>query len=825
LLVADVYNDLGLVYWNRGDFDACERVHRAALAIRERLLPGSEQVAYSYTNLGIVYGRRGWLVEAEAAHRAAIAVYRRRQSEGDRLGRALNNLSLVLRDRGDYVAAAAALLESIALHEQHGTERDLAHSLGNLGSLELERGNREAAEAFLRRSLALKEKLGLGVDLWPTLANLSDAVTDPGERERLLLRAAALVAEKTPESGFRLNIEADLGALALERGDLVAAGARLDAAAVLVERLQPGSDHAGRISRLQGRLAARKGDLAAAERHLRQALAIHLATEPGTASEIADRLELARVLRRQDRPGDALDMLEASAALVESYIPLLGEPAMGRSRLRATFAELYFEQIDLLLGAGRRQEAFHVLERSRGRELAILLASRDLVFTELPPELDRRRHTAETAYRRALDNVRKAAAGKREAAQGQLGEARRALLEVETVLQREAPRLAELRQPPAFDLAAIQEGIGEGTVVLAYAVGAQRTHVFVLGPGAGELTTATVDITADALGAKVRALADAVARPSARRSTWWVQARSLGEVLLTPAAPQLARARRVLVLADGPLHLLPFAVLPVPQAGGDRLLLEVADLYFAPSATVAAQLAPPAGRARPLRLTAFADPLLSVETHPPERVAAAGTRGLDLAPLPASREEVAELQRLFPRQVEVYVGPAATEERAKDLGADVTHVHFAVHGLLDAASPLDSGLALSPSSAGHSETLQAVGNDGLLQAWEVFSQVRLRADLVTLSACETALGEVAGAEGVLGLTRAFQFAGAREVLATQWKVSDRPTRELMTTFYRGLRDGLSTAGALRKAQLRLLGRPATAHPYYWAAFQLHGDWR
>jgi CHAT domain-containing protein len=162
---------------------------------------------------------------------------------------------------------------------------------------------------------------------------------------------------------------------------------------------------------------------------------------------------------------------------------------------------------------------------------------------------------------------------------------------------------------------------------------------------------------------------------------------------------------------------------------------------------------------------------------------------------------------------------------------------------VDDRFPLDSHLALSAHRGGT--------ENGRLQAWEVFEQVRLDADLVTLSACETALGREVGGEGLIGLTRAFQYAGARSVVASLWEVSDRSTGALMTLLYAGLKQGQSKDEALRTAQLGLLrgaARPlaapwperlenllfrrsaestaeARAHPFHWAAFQLFGDWR
>ena len=192
----------------------------------------------------------------------------------------------------------------------------------------------------------------------------------------------------------------------------------------------------------------------------------------------------------------------------------------------------------------------------------------------------------------------------------------------------------------------------------------------------------------------------------------------------------------------------------------------------------------------------------------------------------------------------VYLGADATEERAKSVGREPRIVHFATHAYLDDRMPLSSFLALtipgavSGDSDSDSPPRSPQGDNGLLQAWEIFERVRLDADLVVLSACDSGLGEEQGGEGLIGLTRAFQYAGARTVAATLWSVADQATAELMIRFYRHLRAGKPKDVALQAAQIELIRDPIEVQdesgqtvemdasaPYYWAAFQLIGDWQ
>jgi CHAT domain-containing protein len=191
-----------------------------------------------------------------------------------------------------------------------------------------------------------------------------------------------------------------------------------------------------------------------------------------------------------------------------------------------------------------------------------------------------------------------------------------------------------------------------------------------------------------------------------------------------------------------------------------------------------------------------------------------------LARLPFSRDEA--------RAIGLLAGAGtlrATDfqaSRATALGSaleDYRIVHFATHGLIDAERPELSGLVLSLVND------RGAPQDGLLRLHDIFN-MRLNADLVVLSACQTALGKEIKGEGLVGLTRGFMYAGAPRVVASLWQVSDVATAELMKKFYTGmLQRRLPAAAALRAAQLELARDPRWASPYFWAGFVLQGDWR
>jgi CHAT domain-containing protein len=156
----------------------------------------------------------------------------------------------------------------------------------------------------------------------------------------------------------------------------------------------------------------------------------------------------------------------------------------------------------------------------------------------------------------------------------------------------------------------------------------------------------------------------------------------------------------------------------------------------------------------------------------------------DLPALPYARAEAEAVAALSPGKATVLSDAGATEPAVLKLAGDAGKLHFAVHSVFNPVTPLDSGLVLRPVT-GSSEA----ATDGFLQAWEIFDGWRIQSELVTLSACDTGLGERVADEGLVGLTRAFQYAGAKNVVASLWSVSDRSTAELMIRFYRELARG------------------------------------
>jgi CHAT domain-containing protein len=274
----------------------------------------------------------------------------------------------------------------------------------------------------------------------------------------------------------------------------------------------------------------------------------------------------------------------------------------------------------------------------------------------------------------------------------------------------------------------------------------------------------------------------------------------------------LAGKTHLVLVPDGPLHTLPFQAL---QDATGKHLVERVSLSYAPSVSALLAMTELGDRRR--TNTAGDVPLLAFGRPTPD----AG-----LADLPATEKEVRSIGRLFGAGAQVLTGADASEERFKAGASRARTLHLATHGLLNEKAPLYSALALA----------HGPGEDGRLEARELID-LDLRADLVVLSACETALGKTVNGEGVLGLPWSLFVAGTPSTVVSHWQVEDETTGTLMSTFYRKMLPtppkggkvpataALPRAQALRAAQLTLLRDGKHAHPYYWAPIVLIGDWR
>lgn len=260
--------------------------------------------------------------------------------------------------------------------------------------------------------------------------------------------------------------------------------------------------------------------------------------------------------------------------------------------------------------------------------------------------------------------------------------------------------------------------------------------------------------------------------------------------IIGPIAKDI-KTHNLIIVPHGYLHKVPFAAL----TDGGKYLIDEFSVTMLPSAGIMEHIIK---KRKPNResMVVFANPKT------------------DYTPLEFAEVEGESIKTIFPKS-SLYMREKATESLAKTNSYNFNIIHFATHGEFNERQPLQSGLILAKDA----------DNDGFLQVHEIFGLDLKNANMVTLSACETALAQVQGGDDLVGLSRGFIYAGTPSLLATLWEVDDRSTSILMGNFYRNWKKGMSKADALRKAQISLKEIEQYSHPFYWAPFIMIGDWR
>ena len=527
-------------------------------------------------------------------------------------------------------------------------------------------------------------------------------------------------------------------------------------------------------------------------------------------------------------------------------------------------------------------EAFRINEQSRARSLLDLLSETDAAITEGVPvellkrkqeNLDRQQDIADilTGINVSTEELKKKPAELDE----ELEKLQTEYEEIENQIRTASPRYATLTANKPMTLAEVQQSVlDDQTVLVEYALQNEESYLFVAGksavnlfklPARANVDKLAMDLRAQLIPSKLqrrivgidvaeanRGLGIASAAPE-DVAPFVAASNALYKVVLEPAAGMIGE-KRLMVVADGALNYIPFEVLLKTADSGDfsslGYLVKSNEVVYAPSASVVGTIKQQRTKATGRAMLIIADPVFnSNDARAQKRTAAPATdaevrglgiqsavadvggttpapnpqmEGLPLARLNGTRTEADQISKLAKTsggQADVWLDLDANEDNL--VARDVTKyriIHVATHGLLNAERPQFTGVVLS-----------LVGNkthDGFVRTDEVFN-LRLGSPLVMLSACETGLGKEKRGEGVMGLTRAFMYAGAPTVGVSLWSVADKSTADLMTDFYRRLLstgEGTTSSSALRGAQLAMISGKKYSAPFYWAPFVLVGDW-
>ncbi|MBZ5523016.1 MAG: CHAT domain-containing protein [Acidobacteriia bacterium] len=915
-----------------GDLLKASQFSREALAMAERLAPGSHAVARGSYEAGQVAASRNDLTSAEQDYKRALAIEGKQRSV--LAGEALRQLGLVAWRRGNLSTAESYLDDALQVLLERAPDGDgIARCYEQLGTVARDRGHLGQAEEFQRKALALFQRNRNVMDsssAFNDLAFLALYRGEPDKAEQFYRRALAIQQRFEPGDIYFANTLMGLGMALMSQNRLTAAEENLRQALTILRKLAPTSIDVTRSLNTLGDIAKKRGDLEKAQGFYRDALAIlkdaapesvfmvqtlsRLATVRRTLSELdeaeslysealalieklapgswqsAEVLEgLAELKQEQGHVAEAAGYYERALGALESQTAALGGSPESAAGFRAKHGDFYRQYAGLLMQLGKPKAAFELWERFRARTLLEMLAVSQMDVSKgadaslLNKEKSLKAGLKEKSERRIHLLSGKHSDEEIKAVEKEISDLTAEYQDVEAQIRTTSPAYAALTQPQPLTAKEIQQQLlDRDTLLLEYSLGEDHSQVFAVTPDSLQAFELPKRAEIERQARLVYQLLternrNVKGESAAQRQQRWARAEraynsaaaELSRMVLGPVAAQMQmKNKRLLIVADGALHYIPFAALPEPGATEAQPMAVNHEIISLPSASVLALLRQEYG-SRKLAAKAvavLADPVFDAQDarvigHSSARmVSLSPTRGSksksfspifpdeDLLATPLSDRMLVRsaadigLKRggrlLLPRlpytrqeATAIYnATPAGQGMKAVDFKAsrataispelaDYRIVHFATHGLLDSQHPELSGLVFSLVDR------SGKPQEGFLTLQDIYN-LNLPAELVVLSGCETGLGKEISGEGLIGLTRGFMYAGARRVVASLWKVSDEATAQLMAEFYRAMeKDGLPPAAALRAAQVKMSKQKRWRSPYYWAAFQIQGEWR
>jgi CHAT domain-containing protein/Tfp pilus assembly protein PilF len=863
----DLLTSIGAVLVDLGQATQALKVSGEALQIVRELKDQARERTV-LTNIGAAYVGLGQADQALAFYKEARAIAQKLGAQAEE-GAILTTIGEVYGTVGQYTEAMAALQDALTLHERLGNHEDYAKTLNEIGTVYARLGQHDHALTLFHQALELSRRLGDYQGEGSILGNIGgvySALNQDGQALQFYQQAYKLYQTRGDRRGEGIILSHMGRVYGILRQDAQALAMSQQAVAIHMafgDRWRAGNalNNIGLVYGLLGQ------DTQALEA-FQQALAIYKDLddpEECWRSNAGSALAL-HALRRYH---EALPHYETAVRIIET---LRGN--LWSASIKIGFFEekltVYRALVTLLLTLhqeaptyGYDRSAFEYAERGKARAfLDQLTEARAKIRKGNDPEL----LAQEERLYRQLADVRKSLWEVRSFAQQRLLRKRTAALEhalttLQQTLYAHNPRYATLHHPRPLSLPEVQGTLlQEGEILLEYFWGLNVLHLFII--DRTRLHTLTLPVQEHSLTDTVTHFLAALRSPT-QPADFWAQltplhrldlrdAYTLYQALIQPAKVYLPQAATLLIVPDGVLHSFPFELLvmepPVTPPNTQELfadyrgaayLVQDYPIVYAPSASVLytdevrqpwrqlpstktllalAPFGPENRLSLPQWLRAWMQIVLGRTHETAEKVQALPTQ-----PLPGSRDEVQNLGRLFHPKATILRGPQATKAALRAQARPYRYVHIATHGLVNETHSMYVGLVLA--------------NGEVLQTYEIFD-LELQADVVTLSACETGLGPLHRGEGLVGLTRAFMYAGASSVVASLWPVNDASTAALMAAFYRHLRDGMPKAAALRQAKLAVMrlqgvgqdpsGRTITisyAHPYFWAPFVLSGGGR
>lgn len=913
--VAAALFSLSSVYSRKSDYARAEPLLKRALAIQEKTLgPDHFYVALTLNNLAYLYSEKGDFEQAESLFIRSVALHEKLFGpEHAFVATPLNSLAILYRTKGDYLRAEPMLKRALAIQEKTvGPEHpDTAIALNSLALLYSERGDDERALPLLQRALSIREKTegAESSTVAATLSSIANIYNGRGDHPRaieLYQRALAMV-EKTvgTETPLYAAVLSNLAVAYSDARDFVQAEALFKKSLAIREKTL-GPDHpdlAISLSNLAYVYFA-QNEFAREEPLYRRALAIteqaYGPHHPNVGTYLAN---LSTIYWGRGDTAQTLAVLARNADLRERNLALILTTGSEEQKRRymatlanETDATVSFHVRTAPTERGAAELALTTILRRKGRVLDAMTDQIGALRRRLNPQ-DRMLLDQLSGARSELARLQLKATGEEVAAERRAEKAR-----LETNIERlegeVSARSAEFRtQARPVTLDAVRAAIPAGAALVELVLyrpfdpkssgksrfGAPRYVAYVLTKDASAPRWIDLGET-ETIDRDIAAWRRVLTNPASLEVK--ARGRALDERLMRPVRQLTGAARHLLLSPDGALNLIPFGALVDEE---NKYLLETYTITYLTSGRDLLRLGLSAGSGGGPPVV-VANPQFGGAKAEGGTQSSAGQQGspapsrrsvemsnLNFSPLPGTKGEAAALNAILPG-VLVLTEARASEAAVKALSAPGV-LHIATHGFFlpdqkrdEAGEANARGLALgnAPAARGENPLLRsglalaganergsgsggaAVGEDGVLTAYEAAGLDLWGTRLVVLSACETGVGEVQNGDGVYGLRRALVLAGSETQVMSLWQVSDEATRDLMIAYYRLLQDGAGRGEALRQVQLAMLagGEPRPAgdagnkrgldvrppggskhagatwsHPFYWAAFIGSGAWQ
>ena len=849
-----------------------------------RSLKNVDAEADLLAQIGFLYDELEQYQKAIENYTQSLPLYR---AAGDKTGEAssLFHLGLIQGRLGDKQQALDTFKQAFALYHAAGDAKGEGAALASTANVLVVLGDSDEALIYYKKALDIFHSIGfregealclMAIGAHYNLMGQTAKAQESVEQGLAVSRAA----------GFRGGEAAALVALGLLHSYLLEIPKALEYYGQALPLVRAEHDRAAEAATLDGLCATHISlrDYEKGFEYCGQALSL-IRANGNREAEAGILKHVAIGERNRGNLAASQTAIESAIAIIESIRTKVVNPDY-RLAYFGKSQDDYAFYIDLLMrlhkqqpNAGYDGKAVQANERARARSLLEILkeANADIRQGVDAALLQRERQTQRLLNVRAQSQMELLSRSHSEAQATRVAAEIQTLLnnlqQIETEIRQTSPHYAALTQPQPLTLKEIQtQVLDQDTLLLEYSLGDERSYLWAVSPSSltsyelparDEIETASRRFY-NLVNTRNR---DVKGETSEQRATRVAQAdsevplaaASLSRMLLGPVAGQLGE-KRLMIVADGALHFVPFAALPSPTVAEPsipRPLIAEHEIVNLPSAsTLSVIRREVAGRQNaPRTVAVLADPVFMkddervkrakdkesrketsrVDNQTPRVVESKEQRQLVKATADAGiASEGFYIPRLLGtrREAEKIVSLVPTPERrlALDFAASrdtatsaelsqYRYVHFSTHGLLNSVHPELSGLVFSLVNE------RGEAQDGFLRAHEIYN-LKFGAELVVLSACQTGVGKEVRGEGLLSLTRGFMYAGVPRVLVSLWDVSDSGTAELMVRFYYGmLKEGMRPAAALRAAQVSLMNDKRWASPYYWASFTLQGEWR